>query len=350
MAQIRNPKLFSAYFGVDQEIMEESGLIDPFLNVDVPLFIDPALLKKSGFDELSKRGYEDFRQNFSNIISLVDISRKEGDVAWRNAERLLNLGEAPGTGLGYSTSRRSGTSRPREIKLQILRTAKEIVDLGSKNPDMIAVMQLFEDGVGADTISDFTTNAIMPALAEITQKFCEDNSIPVELSEYSDEWCLPVYRDSSGRRSEILLVPKDIVMDLPIAQNWAEIEKAVGMTNRIRDRVNALLGGISKSTLSERKEAIKVAALENPEGFEEFVRAVTEAAKSYSETSDRLSYDFIKKILSGDLTQYDVSKSYSVRSLEELSSLVRDTIEYFRSHVEDRNLWEQLWEGNTPKK
>jgi hypothetical protein len=47
MARVQNPTLFSAYFGVPSQALAAAGLIDPFLDVDVPLFIDPVLLEKS---------------------------------------------------------------------------------------------------------------------------------------------------------------------------------------------------------------------------------------------------------------------------------------------------------------
>jgi hypothetical protein len=47
MARVQNPILFSAYFGVQRTTIAAAGLIDPFLDVDVPLFIDPILLAKS---------------------------------------------------------------------------------------------------------------------------------------------------------------------------------------------------------------------------------------------------------------------------------------------------------------
>jgi hypothetical protein len=34
MAKIKNPLLFSKHFGIDESLLEEAELIDPFLNVD----------------------------------------------------------------------------------------------------------------------------------------------------------------------------------------------------------------------------------------------------------------------------------------------------------------------------
>ena len=47
MAKVSNPKLFSSHFGVSRNDIIGEGLVDPFLNVDLQLFIDPVLLSGS---------------------------------------------------------------------------------------------------------------------------------------------------------------------------------------------------------------------------------------------------------------------------------------------------------------
>jgi hypothetical protein len=58
-----------------------------------------------------------------------------------------------------------------------LRTTKEIVDLGARDPEMISLMGFFEERVGPDTISDFTTRVIVRQLIKITEAFCTQYAI-----------------------------------------------------------------------------------------------------------------------------------------------------------------------------
>ena len=160
MAKIVNPILFSSYFQFDPAALDQAGLIDPFLNVDLELFIDPVLLEKSAFDEISVNAITAFRKHFSNIVRLLTLSQNEEDAPWKGAKRLLNLDEPSENGLGYGGASRSGSSRPEEIQTMILRTANEIVTLGANDPEMISLMGFFEEGVGPDTISDFTSRVI----------------------------------------------------------------------------------------------------------------------------------------------------------------------------------------------
>ncbi len=55
---------------------------------------------------------------------------------------------------------------PIHIREAIMATAKEILDLGADDPEMISIMGFLEEDVGPDTISDFTTRVVMPDLAQ----------------------------------------------------------------------------------------------------------------------------------------------------------------------------------------
>ena len=214
MAKLQTPDLFSTHFKVSSAAIDNAGLIDPFVNVDTELFIDPILLEKSSDRRISEGALSAFKQHFSDFIRLLTISGREGDAAWKAARNLLDLSEPPYNGLGYGGTGNSGSSRPEEVRLAIMRTSKEIIELGSKDPEMISLMGFFEENVGPDTISDFTTRTIVDQLAEITEGFCNKQKIPTQETQLSSKFELPVFVNSKGLSSPIVLIPKDIVRDL----------------------------------------------------------------------------------------------------------------------------------------
>src|SRR5437870_4792508 len=61
---LMRPILFSAYFGIDPAEFDKAGLLDPYVNTDTPLFIDPLLLDKSANNLLATKGIEQFRGHF----------------------------------------------------------------------------------------------------------------------------------------------------------------------------------------------------------------------------------------------------------------------------------------------
>jgi len=140
---IQNPTLFSAYFGIPLQDMREAGLIDPFLEHDVPLFIDPVLLEKSSNNTINTKAIARFRKHFEILVRTLTISNAENDAAWKAARRQLNLSEPPENGLGYGGNGRSGSSRPEDIREAILRTTKEIIALGANDPSNFPAFMRF---------------------------------------------------------------------------------------------------------------------------------------------------------------------------------------------------------------
>jgi hypothetical protein len=237
MARVQNPLLFSDYFRISPAELAQAGLINPFLNVDTQLFIDPILLEKSANPLIQKDATAAFSKHFSNVVRLLAICKAEGDPAWIGAQRLLNLHEPPQNGLGYGGSSTSGSSRPDEVRDAILRTTRQIIDLGSSDPEMISLMGFFEEDVGPDTISDFTTRAIVEQLAQLTNEFCRSHNIPVKKGSASQNFDLPYFVMSNKKEKGIVLVPRDIVRDLPVVQSWGDLNRAIEASRQIKARV-----------------------------------------------------------------------------------------------------------------
>ncbi|MEH6665262.1 MAG: hypothetical protein V7678_10455 [Brevundimonas sp.] len=350
MAKVQNPTLFSKHFGIPTHDLEAAGLVDPFIDVDTPLFIDPVLLATSSHQIISEAAHSAFREHFSNFIRLLTISKQEGDAPWRAARNLLDLREPAENGLGYGGSGRSGNSRPDEVREAIMRTSKEVITLGADDPEMISLMGFFEEDVGPDTISDFTTRVIINQLAEMTSEFCTARSLPLNEIEQIPGHRLPTY-ERNGETKAIVLVPRDIVRDLPIANDWGEIAAAIEQSDRVRRGVNRLLGGIARPTVADRKEAMRAFALQSPATFAEFLAAVKEHVRTYDPNLDPLAYFKMKSIFAEGFGELKNPKSYDFASgPEEIRRAVLDSIDLFKHHVENGNLWEELWLGGRPKK
>lgn len=342
------PILFSEYFKSDPENFDREGLLDPFVEVDLRLFIDPLLLAKSSIKLIAVDGLSAFRQHFEQLVRLLLISEKEGDAAWKAAERLLSLQEPPENGLGYGRSGRSGNSRPVRIRKRLLRTVSEIIQLGSKDPEMISLMGFLEEEVGSDTISDFTTKAIVNQLAKITHEFCLRYDIDTQSTDIC-EISLPIFTDRKGVEKPMLLVPKDIVRHLPVTENWGDVWAAVEHNRELRDRVSRMLGGIVKPTIAEQKHAVRESVMQSPKVFDAFLDAVKEAAEPYDQKDDIFGFyalrDYLAKHPLPEKQQaYDFGKGS-----EEVYRVVMDALASFKHQVENGDLWEFLWAGNVPK-
>jgi hypothetical protein len=216
---------------------------------------------------------------------------------------------------------------------------------------MISLMGFFEEDVGPDTISDMTTTVIIEDLAAITEAFCQANGVPLFSFEICTSHKLPKYVDPKGRSAPIVLVPEDIVRELPIANDWSDIERVAMENARIRDRVNRLLGGIARPTVADRKHALRSAALGSPADFDFFLAAVKENVSNYDPNLDALGYYRLKEIVTNGFPGLKQATPYDLKlGPNEIMRVVKDTIDQFKRHVEAGNLWEELWAGSKPKK
>ncbi|MCK1669738.1 chromosomal replication initiator DnaA [Bradyrhizobium sp. 153] len=208
---------------------------------------------------------------------------------------------------------------------------------------MISLMGFFEEDVGPDTISDMTTTVILEDLAAITEDFCTANGVPLFSFEIGMGHMLPKFVSRNGREVPIVLIPMDIVRELPIANDW---ERAAMENARIRDRVNRFLGSIARPTVADRKDALRYAAMGSQADFDFFLAAVKANVGNYDPNLDALGYYRLKAIIGNGFADLKQATSYDLK----LPRVVKDTITQFKRHVEAGNLWEELWVGSKPKK
>lgn len=342
------PIPFSVYFDIDPIEFDKADLLDPYINTDTPLFIDPLLIDKSANSLLATKGIQQFREHFETLVRLLTIVEEEGDPAWLAAERQLSLREPAENGLGYSKRARAGTSRPREIRRQLLRTTRKIISLGSKDPEMLSLMGFLEAGVGSDTISDFTTRAMTGALAQITHDFCKANGVDLHTNSLSST-TLPIV-SRKGEDKPFVLIPRDVLRDLPVTDNWQDVWEAAAHNQTLRDKVSFMLAGIVEPTIKEQKEAIKRAVTQSSDIFDEFLKVVKSSATSYDQNDDLMGYYAFRKLLV-DHPPVKTNKKYDTRKgPQEIYQVILDALSVFKHHVENGNLWEALWSGSQPKR
>lgn len=345
-----HPVLFSSKFGIRPADLERAGILDPILNADTKLFIDPLLVRKSTNPIIKRHGRKALENGFKNVVELADLSATDGDAAFKGAVSALNLDERPETGLGYGGTSTRGSSRPVELRRRIVRTTIEIVRLGEKNPAMIPLMAIFEEGVGPDTLSDLATNLLLPALCEITETFCGKHGVPVRHfgTTYSG-FSLPENPYRTGQ--PVLLVPRDLLRDLPLAADWSDVSRVVFEVKEIRDQVNRMIGGLARVTVAEKKAALRRAALSSQASIHQMISAVVGASDSYDARADLDGHYLFREFLGRDRTPFrGLLRQPAAKNQNTLRATVDEIIVQFTSLVEDNNLWELLWNERTPRR
>lgn len=161
---------FSDYFSVSPETIKEYGAFNISLINDLPVFIDPFLLFNSDEEK-----YRDLHDKIIDYLKFLREMSSEGKISKGLIGQWFIFKEVKQNWLGYSKVGNSGSGLGHGFASALndnLTTifnnfGNEKITKGSH----LEKLCLIKDGVGKDSISDFTTNLIKSFLCDYTQDF-----------------------------------------------------------------------------------------------------------------------------------------------------------------------------------
>src|SRR4051794_34235394 len=164
---------FSQYFGVDPDILEEYGALDISLVSDLPLFVDPFLLFNS-----EKPEYQELHEEIIRYLTFLrDITHGPLDVGLLKG--LYQFKEVKQNWLGFTFFGNDGAGLGNNFAVALHSALGAILaDFGEEKitwGSHLEKLCLIRPGVGADKISDFTTNLIKGYLCEYTEAFAREH-------------------------------------------------------------------------------------------------------------------------------------------------------------------------------
>lgn len=351
MAKIKNPILFTEYYNIDVNTMKKLNIFNPVLNVDTQLFIDPLLLKRSKTEIINKKAVKLYNKKFEDIILLLSSSTKVGDIAWKNALRLLPKKEVEGTCLGYGVNSISGRSINDKIRSIIIQTASEIVKLGIKDPDLFMLLPLLEEGIGPDTISDIAASAIEDSLIEYTFLIAKQLGVDTEKVVYKGKECEIVRNPLKNTVTPILLLPQDILRHLPVVTSWKEVADAASFNSALRYQVNRMISSIWKAKTKQEKARVKYEIFQNKESVEQLLTVLKKGiVTSYNFEKDNLSLIAWQNVLSVSHQHPFNIENIQISEIG-LRDCVTKIIDQFQFLVEEKGLNKLFWKAkNEPNK
>lgn len=344
MPKVIRPVLLSTYFAVPKQKLKRLGVFDPILNVDTKLFIDPLLLEGSAHPEIAD-SQRTFFAYFASLVSLLASSQKEGDLPWRTAFRRLSFSEIKGTCLGYGAASIHGRAVGPKLAARLTRTAKEIIDLGIRDPALFLALPLLEEDVGPDLISDMTTRVILPNLAAFNARIAKTLRLTTEQFSLAGIVAQFAVNPLEARHTPIILVPLDVLRDLPVANDWDEVCAAAEHNETLRNQVNELIGNIWQVKTRKDKDIIRGNALKNRAAFEKLLEIMHRAkAAPYEAEEDPdglLTWMRIHETIAGE---YPLAiPTPSTHSIDAVYAVARQIVEQFRFLIEKRGLANELW-------
>lgn len=331
---------FADYYGIDPTFFDATGALDPILDVDTRLFIDPALLRVTTVPELAD-SYASVTGHFSDAVRIVKNIREPNDRMWRAADKLLTFPEIGGLSIGYASKGTSGSGMGSKFRSQLLGTITEIVRAGVDDPTIFELVGIFEEGIGPDRISDMIAKIIGSDLIRFTQRVCSDCGIPMEafkIDSLGVEEDLPV-NPLTGRA--LILVPREILRDLPVAADYAAISYVSQFNETLRQEFNASIGqALGNATVKEHKQKLRESFVRFPEVLEEVIKAYQAAVPT--------KYDF-EGDPKGEVIWYRASKALPDAAplslelppeptVEAVMAVVEKICNHFKALVEDNQL------------
>lgn len=350
MAIISNPRPFTLEFGLPASTLEAEKLFDPVLNADTPLFIDPLLLAKSAHPKIATDATQKVRMRFERIYRLLSLPRTA--VIQAALERLIKFEEVAGNCLGYTAGGIGGHGFGAQKQQAFLHLATQVQQAGRNDPDLLPVLAVLEGGIGPDLISDMTTNIIIDELCELTSDFCKRHEIPTEDFEIGmATYQLPRNRYSNRNREPVLLVPSDVLRELPVADNWDDVIRISQQNARLKASLNDFIMEIMRDTQYSLDQKRKLAA----EAIQREAEAVARVGEFFA-SEPRIAYDTygdphtkraIQRILGIVEQKFPLDQPLLAPNTEaELIELVSSVIEQFRFLTESHGVWKLFWAGD----
>lgn len=211
---------FSDIFDVSPEDLDNYGAFNVSLVTDLPLFIDPFLLFNS-----KKKEYRQLHDDIIKYLRFLKDKSITGTISPALLKAWYHFSEVKENWLGFCISGNTGRGLGNDFAKALNENLRNLFsDFGAETVTKGSHLEklcLIKEGVGRDTISDFTTNLTKEFLLNYTQAFAKkhiDKSLRREMAisrvsfNYETEtwqprnFDLPVF---NGKY--VLLTPKDIL-------------------------------------------------------------------------------------------------------------------------------------------
>jgi hypothetical protein len=258
---------------VKPSVLAAAGVFDPTLNIDTKLFPDPVLLDASCHPEMQK-AKSSFDAYFERVRRLLLNSMgDQSNVAWKAAFRLLSFPEIQGTCLGYGSGSISGSGSGPMMTRKLAITSYQVAKLGIDDPDLFMAVGLFEEDFGPDMIGDMFTNVCFGEIVQFNKRIYDHIGVKTERHnitlrnglKYDGDFATnPLF---THRKIPIILMPLDILRDLPVALDWAGIQSVSLENQGFRDNLNASISGLWARKTLESKSRLREWALSNKDAF-----------------------------------------------------------------------------------
>ena len=335
---------YSSYFKIPHRELIKVGIFDGLIERDIPLHVDPMLLKECKIPEF-EGSYQKFLDYFNEIVTLT-IGMSNPSIKNRCFNQIvgrMHFPEVVNTGLGYSESNTKGNGISGKLSRQLATSCVEIVQAGIKDPAFFTLLPFIEEGIGADRISDMTIDVLLEDFLAYTQRMVKEMGIDSRSIKHKNV----AYQVPIIKRRPYLLIPQSLLAYLPIARSFDDIDSVCDYNRELRRRVCKAIGinmaDFERMRKSERKKAILAHS------------TLLNDLLNYCKSLNVIGYDFVsdKMSLYADIRMTELVKKSPVNLAQYVTSanidvigITREIIGQYKTMIEDNYMYWLLYNDN----
>ena len=317
--------------------LDEEGIFDTILDIDANYFINIKRIRDTK-EKTFSNSYNKIQQFFRNIYKILSNTTDKNSKLYRQAVKLFDFPEINNIGLGYSKGRYGSGFGP-VLAEKIISDAKEIIDAGNKDPDLFQLLELFEENVSPDRLSDMYSHLIYDDIINYTIE--KNTLLEINKEKYPDMKFEKGLLINPFKNKPVLMLPKDLLHELPIAKEWDDIDNVCARIQCIRDEMNSFVGDEwKKGSIRDKKNFIKEYIMKNEEIFKAVISEYKNfSVESYDFDNDPLGFHIIPK----ELKNIPFEK-IEIHKEENVKDIVLKICNKFKELIENNALVKLLYE------
>ncbi len=210
-------KRYSEY--VRYKYNDKDEWFDPQIGWDVPLFIEPQLLKNINIPELED-GYKKIIEYILNIFKILDTS-----VDYKLKRKMVDFEEVKEANLGFSYCSNEGSGLTGEAAIKVMIKMKKLLKQGLFDLEHFESIVIFDDNINSDRITDMIMCILKKDFIKYSLKIAYKNNFPIDKFKLRTEFDfekmkwkneiieIPYIINDKMEKVPVILVPKCILVN-----------------------------------------------------------------------------------------------------------------------------------------
>ena len=287
---------FSDFFGISHSVLDEYGAFDISLLADIPVFIDPFRLYASNKEE-----YQNLHKRIVRYLCfLKEVAQRPVMMLPGNLRDFYAFPEVSNTYIGFCVKGNRGRGLGMRFAKSLKNNLESILNSsgqeGITDTSHLEKLCIICEGVGADCISDFTTNLIKDYLLDFTERFakaslpedmCQTFGVPHARFDFDKSvWQSGTYYLPVWNNKPVILVPKDLLTKddtwinrTDLVRQLAKIPETVG-DEVLKSKLIALLADVldegRKLSSDEKQKRVFAFCQKNPQAIDWYIKGKEE--------------------------------------------------------------------------